>query len=173
MRGSCNLRRCNSWPLSRASERAFRNEASGYGFAANSQLPSFLRMHTSIVQNEDSTDSDMPAMLCGWCNGKNCNGIHLSYCRTWQNVSAQLNLDTPRLCRSYNSEWQVYLAGIIHELMKKTISDVQSIAICLLIIILLIHDCMVIRSIAVKFWLKALLCNTLLLMLFSICMHIY
>ena len=51
--------------------RAFRNEASGYGFAANSQLPSFLRMHTSIVQNEDSTDSDMLAMECGWRNGKN------------------------------------------------------------------------------------------------------
>ena len=56
-------------------------------------------MRTSIVQNEDSTDSDMPAMLCGWCNGKDCNGIHLSYCRTWQNVSAQLNLDTPRCYR--------------------------------------------------------------------------
>ena len=99
-----NLSRHNSWPLSSALERAFREEASGYGFAANCQLPSFLRMQTSIVQNEDSTDSDMPAMLCGWCNGINCNGIHLSYCRTWQYVSAQLNLDTLRLRRSYNSE---------------------------------------------------------------------
>ena len=96
MTGSRNLSRRNSWPLSKALERAFRNEVSGYGFAANGQLPYFLQMHTLIVQNEDSTDSDMPAALCGWCHGKDCNGTHLSYCRTWQNVSAQLNLDTPR-----------------------------------------------------------------------------
>ena len=104
MSGSHNLRRRTSWPLSRALEQAFKNEASGYGFAPNCKLPCFLHMHTSIGQNEDRTDPDMPATLCGWCGGKDCNAIHFSYCRTWQNMSAQLNLDTPRLLRSYNSE---------------------------------------------------------------------
>ena len=42
---------------------------------------------------------EMPAALCGWCDGAIDCGIHLSYCITWQRVSAQLHIDTPRAYR--------------------------------------------------------------------------
>ena len=92
-----NLNRRNSWPLSKLLQRAFRNEVAGYAYNATPLLPSFL--HMQRAPDESSSDSEMPAALCGWCDAAIDCGIHLSYCITWQRVSAQLHIDTPRAYR--------------------------------------------------------------------------
>ena len=94
--------RRNSWPLSKPLERASRNEAAGYAYKPTPVLPSFLHFQSDPV--EGSSDSDMPAALCGWCDGANGCGTHLSYCMTWQKVSAQLHIDTPREIRRASAE---------------------------------------------------------------------
>ena len=89
------LRRHNSWPLTTSLERIFLDECRRYVYKADPNLPSFLRRDEE--QNSvSSTDSDMPSAICGRCQRTDCNGMHLSYCITWRNLSVELNLDLPK-----------------------------------------------------------------------------
>ena len=96
------MRRCNSWPLTASLERAFENEASGYGFERDPDIPNFLRRNQTYG-SDISTDSEMPPAVCGWCDRIDCNGIHLSFCRTWRNLSAELNLELPQMMHDMGS----------------------------------------------------------------------
>ena len=90
------MRRCNSWPLTASLERAFENETDGYGFAPDPDLPDFLRENKWGMEIRPPADPEMPPAVCGWCDSIDCNGIHLSFCYTWRNLSAELNLELPR-----------------------------------------------------------------------------
>ena len=76
MAASGNLRRHSSWPLTTSLEQTFMNEARGYGYAADQNLPFFLRRNEEL-NSEISTDSDMPGAMCHWCGRTDCNGLHL------------------------------------------------------------------------------------------------
>ena len=102
MSSSCNLRRHNSWPWTTALEQTYKHEVKGYGYSAKQNLPGFLRRNEEFSACS-STDSDMPLALCGWCGETetNCNGVNLFYCRTWRNLSAELNLELPLHLRAH------------------------------------------------------------------------
>ena len=94
----CNLRRHNSWPLTTALGQTFKYEVKRYSFIADQNLPFFVRRNEECI-SETSSASDMPAALCGWCGSINCNGVHLFYCKTWRNLSAELDLELPMQLR--------------------------------------------------------------------------
>ena len=88
----CGMRRCQSWPLTKSYDAA-----EGYAFAPDPNLPRFL-YGVNEGTNID-TDSDMPPAQGAWCLEFFCNGIHLSYCSTWRNLSVELNLELPQQLR--------------------------------------------------------------------------